>query len=102
MRGSVLLTIRESVSADLDHVCLNNLSHYSLDVTEFPSELYNTQSSFMDTIGYQILIRHEGSSIPYFLIRIQKMSFPNSRWSHKAANLQSNKVVDRQKAFYVF
>ncbi len=51
MRGSVLLTIRESVMANLDHVCLNNQSHYSLDVTEFPSELCDTQSSFIDSIG---------------------------------------------------
>ncbi len=37
MRGSVLLTIGESVMANLDHVSLNNQSHYSLDVIEFPS-----------------------------------------------------------------
>ncbi len=35
MRGSVLLTIGESVMANFDHVCLNNQSHYSLDVIEF-------------------------------------------------------------------
>ncbi len=37
--------------ANLEHVCLNNQSHYSLDVTEFPSELCDTQSSFIDSIG---------------------------------------------------
>ncbi len=36
---------------NLDHVCLNNQSHYSLDVIEFQSELCDTQSPFMDTIG---------------------------------------------------
>ncbi len=44
MRGPVLLTIGESVMVNLDHVCLDNQSHYSLDVTEF-------QSAFTDTIG---------------------------------------------------
>ncbi len=33
-----------SVMVNLDHVCLDNQSHYSLDVTEF-------QSVFTDTIG---------------------------------------------------
>ncbi len=51
MRGSVLLIIGESVMVNLDHVCLNNQSHYSLDVIEFQSELCDTQSPFMDTIG---------------------------------------------------
>ncbi len=36
MRGSVLLTIGESVMVNLDHVCLNQ-SHYSFDVIEFQS-----------------------------------------------------------------
>ncbi len=51
MRGSVLLTIGESVTANLDHVCRNNQSHYSLDVIEFQSELCDTQSAFTDPIG---------------------------------------------------
>ncbi len=37
--------------ANLDQVCLNNQSHYSLDVIEFQSELYDIQSLFTDTIG---------------------------------------------------
>ncbi len=48
MRGPVLLTIGESVMANLDHI---NQSHYSLDVIEFQSELCDTQSPFTDTIG---------------------------------------------------
>ncbi|MGL4524745.1 MAG: hypothetical protein ACRCVN_04410, partial [Spirochaetia bacterium] len=44
MRGSVLLTIGESVTVNLDHMCLNNQSHYSL-------ELCDTQTQFTDTIG---------------------------------------------------
>ncbi len=48
MRGSVLFTIGESVTANSDHVSLNNQSHYSLDVTGFQSELCYT---FMDPIG---------------------------------------------------
>ncbi len=44
-------SIGESVTANLDHVCLDNQSHYSLDVIEFQSELCDTQSSFTDTIG---------------------------------------------------
>ncbi len=63
------------------------------------------------------MIAHEGSIIPYFLTGIQKMSLPNSRWSHTAAahmhesgmselvdtvNQQSNKEVVWQKEFYVF
>ncbi len=51
MRGSVLLTIGESITVNLDDVCLNNQSHYSLDIIEFQSELCDTQSSFTDTIG---------------------------------------------------
>ncbi len=56
MRGSLLLTINttihtESVMANLDHVCRNNQSHCSFDVIEFQSELCNTQSLFMDSIG---------------------------------------------------
>ncbi len=51
MRGSVLLTIGESVTANLDHVSLNNQSHYSLDVIEFQSELCDTQLSFTDPMG---------------------------------------------------
>ncbi len=51
MRGSVLLTIKESVMVNLDHMCLNNQSYYSLDVIEFQSELYDTQLPFTDTIG---------------------------------------------------
>ncbi len=43
MRGSVSFTIGESITANLDHVCLNNQSHYSLDVIEFQSELYDTR-----------------------------------------------------------
>ncbi len=39
MRGSVLLTIGESVTVNLDHMCLSNQSHYSLEVIEFQSEL---------------------------------------------------------------
>ncbi len=50
MRGSVLLTIGESVTANSDHVCLNNQSHCSLDVIEFQSELCDTQSPFTDII----------------------------------------------------
>ncbi len=57
------------------------------------------------------MIAHEGSIITYFLTAIQKMSLPNSRWSHTAAahmhesdmfelvdtgnQQQSNKEVDR-------
>ncbi len=51
MKGSVLLAIGESVTAKLDHVCLNNQSQYSLYITEFQSELCDTQSLFTDTIG---------------------------------------------------
>ncbi len=51
MRGSVLLTIGESITANSDHVCLYNQSHYSLDVTEFQSELCDTHSPFTDSIG---------------------------------------------------
>ncbi len=47
MRGSVILTIGEIVTVNLDHVCLNNQLHYSLDVIE----LCDTQSLFTDTIG---------------------------------------------------
>ncbi len=36
---------------NLDHVCLNTQSYYSLDVIEFQSELCDTQSPFTDTIG---------------------------------------------------
>ncbi len=38
MRGSVLLNIGESIKVNLDHVCLDNQSHYSLDDIEFQSE----------------------------------------------------------------
>lgn len=38
---SVLLTTGESVT-NFDHVCLNNQSHYSSDVTEFLSDLCDT------------------------------------------------------------
>lgn len=31
------------------------------------------------------MIADEGSIIPYFLTGIQKISLPNSRWSHTAA-----------------
>ncbi len=37
--------------ANLDHVCRNNQSHYSLDIIEFQSELCDTQLAFTDTIG---------------------------------------------------
>ncbi len=46
IRRSVLLTIGESITANLDHVCRNNQSNYSLDVNELQSELCDT-----DTIG---------------------------------------------------
>ncbi len=36
---------------NLDHMCLNNQSHYSLDVIEFQSELSDNYWSFTDTIG---------------------------------------------------
>ncbi len=65
------------------------------------------------------MIAQVGSIIPCFLTGIQKMSFPNSRWSHTAAaaarrhdsgmselvdtrSQQSNKEVDWKKVFYVF
>ncbi len=51
MRGSVLLTIGESIKVSLDHVCLNNQSQYCLDVIEFQSELCDTQSPFTDTMN---------------------------------------------------
>ncbi len=51
MRGVCITTIGESVTANLHHVCLNNQSHHSLDVTEFQSELCDTQSLFTDPIG---------------------------------------------------
>ncbi len=44
-------SIGERVMANLDHVCLDNQSHYSLDIFEFQSELCDTQSSFTDIIG---------------------------------------------------
>ncbi len=44
-------TVGESVKVNLDHVCLDNQSHYSLDLIEFQSELCDTQSPFIDTIG---------------------------------------------------
>lgn len=50
-RGSALLTIGGSVTANLDHVSLNNQSYYSLDIIEFQSELCDTQTLFMDLIG---------------------------------------------------
>ncbi len=49
MRGSVLLTIGESIMTNLDYVCLNNQSRYSLDVIEF--QLSKTQWPFTDPIG---------------------------------------------------
>ncbi len=51
IRGSVLLSIGESIAVNLDNVCLNNPLYYSLDVIEFQSELYVAQSPFTDTIG---------------------------------------------------
>ncbi len=51
MRGSVLLIIGESVTANLDHVSPTNHLDYSLDVIEFQSELCDTRSLFTDTIG---------------------------------------------------
>ncbi len=63
------------------------------------------------------MIAHELSIIPYFLTGIQKMSLPDSRWSHTVAahmhesgmfqlvdtvNQQSNNEVDWQKVVYVF
>ncbi len=49
MRG--LYYFGERVMANLDQVCLNNQSHYSLDIIEFQSELCDTQSAFTDPIG---------------------------------------------------
>ncbi len=43
--------VKKSVKANLDHVSLNNQSHYSLDAIEIQSELCNTQSPFTDNIG---------------------------------------------------
>ncbi len=51
MRGSVLLTIGETLTVDLVHMCLNNQSHYSLDVIEFNSEFCDNHWLFTDTIG---------------------------------------------------
>ncbi len=39
IRGSVLLTIGESLMVNFDNICLNNRSHYSLDVIEFQSRV---------------------------------------------------------------
>ncbi len=39
-----MLTIREYVTVNLDHVCLDNQSHYSLEVIEFQSVVL----AFMD------------------------------------------------------
>ncbi len=36
---------------NLDDVCFNNQSHYTIDFIEFQSELSETQSLFTDTIG---------------------------------------------------
>ncbi len=36
MRGTVLLIIGESITANLDYVCLYNQSHYSLDLQHAP------------------------------------------------------------------
>ncbi len=41
---------KKSIKDKLDHVCLDNQSHYSLDVTEFLSELYERQILLVDTI----------------------------------------------------
>ncbi len=51
LEGLLLLTIRDNIAVNLDHVCLDNQSHYGLDVIEFQSELCDTQSPFMDIIG---------------------------------------------------
>ncbi len=40
----------KSVKDKLDHVCLDNQSHYSLDVTEFLSGWYERQILLVDTI----------------------------------------------------
>ncbi len=36
--------------ANLEHMCLDNQSHYSLDITEFLPDLCDSQSLFTDTI----------------------------------------------------
>ncbi len=53
MRGSVLLAIGESVTVNLDHVCLNNQSHYSLGVIEFQSELNPTCRKKVSDFSYK-------------------------------------------------
>ncbi len=40
----------KSVKDQLDHVCLDNQSHYSLDITEFLSGWYERQILLVDTI----------------------------------------------------
>jgi len=42
-------TTEKSLTANLNHVCLDNQLLYSLDVTEFRSELWDSQSLFADT-----------------------------------------------------
>jgi len=42
--------IGQSVTANLDHMCLDDQSHYSLDLIEFRSELCVSQSLLADTI----------------------------------------------------
>ncbi len=49
MRGFVLLTIGESITASLDHMSLNNQSHYDIDVIEFQSKLCDTQLPFTNS-----------------------------------------------------
>lgn len=52
--GSILFTIVESVTINLDHVCLDNIgdrkTHYSFDVTEFQRVVWQS-ILFMDIIG---------------------------------------------------
>lgn len=43
-------TIGERAMANLDHMCLDNQSHYVLHVTELLSDLNESQSRIVDTI----------------------------------------------------
>jgi len=60
---------KEILTANLNQLCLDNQSHYSLDVIEFRSELCDSQSLFADTIE----LNEKGRIIPVVQLSVTSL-----------------------------
>ncbi len=75
IQESVLLTIGESVTVNLDNVFLDKQSHYSLEVIEYQTEFCDSQPAFTNTIEINEKCRKINSTSQKSVTSLKKKIF---------------------------